>query len=694
MHLAQLADVVQTPFIQPVSFTLKLQSSYLNSGKMVVIAIPASKHPVLCGQGWSLTDPRVDVAYIRILPMKKLLFNQPLDQSYIFSPKIGSNNLFLATERATESVIVLPCALALLRVFSTAANNSAQNALDINKRLSIFQISSTSDPIYMLEHGHMQCQLDVMHFLRYNIGGNGNVNIRLNFQRPDCIFESHLSSGVIPCFEYSQSMSYPTQAALSFPFYPRIVHRLDHKLIAEDNSKEMQVGKLRIEISDETIKDASGDRSIHIQPSGSIGTKTCKLETYFDLDAFINCVETRKALYLNVIDSNSEVNVGILGMQISVIHINQSLSSSKSQAEIDSVDGGLVGMVGLNTLMEDSKACFPYADLSEICANELFRPTADTDSDRRKRQLATMGEFVSDTFWARHADTRRQDFKMILERELRYLESITTSKNADDDLPPHKRRDPRPFRPSSCRLESQLSSLGFNIHLQSFSISKLILDDENCVIESKPIALLQNTTCGAPSDHQRGFHSKGEGKGFSGGLRRLEATRQEISEKLRCSQSELINAVSNYYSRNNTIVNRSGKSLRHIPASETYILKMHTECRLLVEKLHEMTWDISLRRANVFSQALGIALTCYLSHISDTSHAEKYASIWKQHGFLIGFEGLLSAAGKELGMIEDASVGIAMLRMVYVVLVTEREQLAEAKEKSKIKIPDTTYLNW
>lgn len=63
----------------------------------------------------------------------------------------------------------------------------------------------------------------------------------------------------------------------------------------------------------------------------------------------------------------------------------------------------------------------------------------------------------------------------------------------------------------------------------------------------------------------------------------------------------------------------------------------------------------AVRRANVFSQSLGLAITSYLASISDGNrNSAGWPEIWKRHGYMVCFEGLLSAAGKELGMIEDA----------------------------------------
>jgi len=99
----------------------------------------------------------------------------------------------------------------------------------------------------------------------------------------------------------------------------------------------------------------------------------------------------------------------------------------------------------------------------------------------------------------------------------------------------------------------------------------------------------------------------------------------------------------------------------------------------------------AVRRANVFSQSLGLAVSSFLASLSDVHKcAAGWPAVWARHGFLVCFEGLLSAAGKELGMIEDASVAIAMLRMVSVVLVSADGPMPD----KAVQIPASPYLKW
>jgi len=125
----------------------------------------------------------------------------------------------------------------------------------------------------------------------------------------------------------------------------------------------------------------------------------------------------------------------------------------------------------------------------------------------------------------------------------------------------------------------------------------------------------------------------------------------------------------------------------HIPARNTQIAASRWKVFELTQQYHEITWTCTIRRLNVFSQALGIALTSYLTSISQNTN---WPDLWVKHGFLITFEGLLSAAGKELGMIEDAAVGIAMLKNVSVQLVSTKT----ASPAESVNIVDSPHLKW
>ena len=89
---------------------------------------------------------------------------------------------------------------------------------------------------------------------------------------------------------------------------------------------------------------------------------------------------------------------------------------------------------------------------------------------------------------------------------------------------------------------------------------------------------------------------------------------------------------------------------------------------------------------------MGIAVTSYLASISYGGPAWRFASVWAQHGYLITFEGLLSAVSKELGMIEDASTAVEMLRMTSVVLVSTDSATANCTPHQIIPVAYSPYV--
>lgn len=100
------------------------------------------------------------------------------------------------------------------------------------------------------------------------------------------------------------------------------------------------------------------------------------------------------------------------------------------------------------------------------------------------------------------------------------------------------------------------------------------------------------------------------------------------------------------------------KPSRHVPPNLQAVTNTRAKAGEYAKRLHNLTWDIAVRRSNCFSQALGIAVTSYMASLSDGGPAmsKGFASVWIRHGYLITFEGLLSAVGKELGMIEGLTI--------------------------------------
>jgi hypothetical protein len=177
-----------------------------------------------------------------------------------------------------------------------------------------------------------------------------------------------------------------------------------------------------------------------------------------------------------------------------------------------------------------------------------------------------------------------------------------------------------------------------------------------------------------------------------GGLRRLEASRKALAEEVSNQQTVLVMYIANYFVERRSAGPGTGKPVAHVPAGNAALQSMRWRVFEAVQCLHHLTWACAMRRAGVFSQALGIAVSSYLSSISDTVKMQStWPEIWTRQGFLVSFEGLLSAAGKELGMIEDASVGIEMLRMVNVILVPDDGVSSNA---ARVPVPHSPYIRW
>ncbi len=730
----QIGSLVQAvkPKQFPIMMTLPIQSNIIIDGKLTMTVVPDTKFPPMCGNGWSLSDPKIDSAYKPIVG-KRQLFNPPLDQNYIFPfPKKSTttqtnNTMLIATERTTESTLILPLATAYSELVYKAAEQSKNHAVELTSKLQCVDGAlSINDPMKALQLGHAQVQVEVIHFLRYSAvnGGNGdvgggNINIMINLQRPDSIFENCIAHGTVPSLQYIQNATYPQHPSISVPFYPRIVLSSDPRLLPGEATtrKTFHLGKLRFELSENGVGGAGSDVFSPIGPTGAVGTSLRRMEAIVDIDMYVN-LKHESLVQATVVDLKTGGSVGILVVKLAANtmegmfertteDISTNVIGAKS-AQPCVVDGGLISFVGLETLMEDDKACYPHSDLDSEAAMRVFAKVTSNASnearmaDRRKRQIATMGEFLTYVYMNNHVRGQRLTETHFLNDkfEAYKMALFTPANEGEEELTPDKRRDPRPFRPSSSRMEPILSGIGFNVHVQNFAITTVTTDESTGKCEAKASDLFSNVTCGAPADHFRGYGKKGQSEAsISGGLRRLEIMRRTTAQYVRDSQDRLIEAIAKFYNDQSkcTNVHLPGRSDRHIAPSNYEISSLRTACIAATQKLHTLTWDIAVRRSNVFSQALGIAVTLYVTHISDKAKLQRaaWAESWQKHGFLIAFEGLLSAAGKELGMIEDAAVGISMLRMASVMIVTEQNKLNGGSSNSScIPVPDSPFIKW
>lgn len=391
LRLAHLAQVTQPTFKQPAVISIPLQSAVVRLGKMTLTIVPDTKFPNLCGNGWSLSDPSTDTAYTPVLgkyplPGKRILFNAPLDQSYAFAvsnPSKSSSTTLFTTERLTESTVVLPLAAAYTQLLSKASAISTSHAMDLASQLQCLDGADTiTDPMKAMQHGHAQCQIEILHFLRYtNDGhkpaGGGTTHLTLNLQRPDSIFENCLASCTVPSHPFVQNMTYPSFPVVSIPFYPRIVDTTDPRLLPGQTtgvvaaSRNVFVGKVRIQLYEEGVGGSGGDVFSPIGPTGTVGTSPRHLEAIVDIDSYLNAPNDAGVMYLNVIDLMTGGNAGALALTVSAQSLEGMVERSKGvngSTGTDIVNGGLISLVGMDTSMEDDKACYPHSDLNSDSA--------------------------------------------------------------------------------------------------------------------------------------------------------------------------------------------------------------------------------------------------------------------------------------------------------------------------------------
>jgi hypothetical protein len=412
--------------------------------------------------------------------------------------------------------------------------------------------------------------------------------------------------------------------------------------------------------------------------------------------------------------------------------------------------GGLVSMVGLTNLIDGILPTMDFVDDPTITTTNNSTAgsstTVSAEQLRRRSQLATMGHFVTYHYLDQHIQTiRHVDCEIMKERAIRYEEALcNASSPTTESVPSYHDRAPKPFRPSSSRNTMLLSGIGFNVHTATMSLD--VLNESSSPPQQQPPpslepagAVLHNITCGAPADHARGFgnvfatgkersnmnptsttttastaatSSTYSSMGFKspigpvvGGLRRLEGARKALADDIQNQQTMLIMSIANYFvgqrqKAQSTTSSGPGTQQRpttHVPVGNEVLQGLRSKIFEAVQCLHHLTWICAVRRASVFSQTLGIAVSSYLSSVSDrTKQQSNWPELWTRHGFLVSYEGLLSAAGKELGMIEDASVGINMLRMVRMIFVPDAgtASATAVNTPTRVVVPHSHYLRW
>ncbi len=396
-----------------------------------------------------------------------------------------------------------------------------------------------------------------------------------------------------------------------------------------------------------------------------------RIEGYFELEHYLNPQTNptggKIPVTVPAIDTATGQRIGsfLLLIRVRTLQVQIPLGNKSRIGEpLPPASSALLSVVGMDAIT-DEMGLSPYFDYDPPSAQNSVQDTSAAGI--RRRQVATMGSFLTPQFLRYQADVVRNDAALELaDRHEKYNKSIASALSSEIDFDDEanvelfKRRNPKPFRPSNSRGDALLAGIGFNVHVQSLALN-VLQPDQSAI----PAAICQSVTHGAPADHARGFGIQGndgsrtfesvaEANAARGGLRRLEAKRADIARELEISVSSLINSVGEYFkSRAQTaaVMQQAGlRPTRHVAPNINSISFYRNKTMECAQRLQALTWEIAVRRGNCFSQALGIAVTSYLTSISDGGPGWRgYVNTWLRHGYLIAFEGLLSAVGKELG---------------------------------------------
>jgi hypothetical protein len=579
----------------------------------------------------------------------------PLDQSYVFPGK-QAHHWLIAHERSTESTVTLPIATAVMELASKACTQSLQHAQSVARILK----NNRHDQKDVAHKA--TCSLGVVGVVPLHAAAAVSATVTIAWRRPDSIFELELAANEpLPICQPSVAAGFP---AVKRTFYPKLVTEDVLPGILQAYGGKMPssgflLGGLYFCVTLQTGNDQEAQIELW--------------ETVLGLESFIGGGVNNTANANNTIQvplRKHRDNMGHLLLQIQ-------LTLPENQQPPPNVQPlpatyGLASFVGLESLADGVK---PFQDGLQVESGM---------SSLRHQQLSIMGYFVTAQYMDQHVALRQSALEAFQERARNYKHALLQPENVQA----HSLRTPKNFRPSSSRPTALLSGIPFNCHIASLNVN--VVDATRPLQSSAeyPGASFHNITCGAPADHARGFGNilaNVSNLNVSGGLRRLEAQRLDIAKQLQQAQSLLIAGVGNYL----TEARKTGP-VNHIPARHAEIQRLRWQVFECVHNLYHVTWMCAVRRANVFSQALGLAVSSYLASLSDMNKcAAGWPDLWRKHGFMVCFEGLLSAAGKELGMIEDASVAIAMLRMVRIVLMPDHGIPSKA-----IYVPSSPYLKW
>ena len=412
--------------------TLPLQSQVIVDGQVTICATNNLKFPTLYGRGWSMTDPDMS-GYTT-----SGLYHLPLDQSYGYS--IGKR-WFLATERAMESTVILPIATAFSKLAANASLVSTQHASSLDKQLYV----NRHDAMNVPEKATVNVSLGYLyHHHHTTVSANTQLlqaAVSLHWQRPDSMFEVELAPfTTLPISATTHTMPFVSNTNVSFSPPVCTTPQILPTILASYGGNGCTpppwlLGNVRLlfRVSSSSSQSLS---NINNDPFGST-TGTTKLpnmmadEEYWQailpLEAYVNAAAAAAAggggtgttppaaaaspLQIPVYSCTAtSTQVGTIVLQVQV-----TMPSARNNHAIVPSTGGLVSLVGLDTLMEDNGSLPMFLDYdTKIVPN-------DPALQRRQQQLQTMGPFVTHQYLQHHVSAlRTPDCKMMQERAEQY----------------------------------------------------------------------------------------------------------------------------------------------------------------------------------------------------------------------------------------------------------------------------------
>jgi hypothetical protein len=693
--------------------------AYNANGPTVEVVVWGNrKYPPLGGVGWSLTDPMPEQCAAMNAP-----FCPPLEQLYALQkcqphnvnvpqpPLSFPHNVCVAIERTQESSVVLPMSTAVTRLLAEAAMHSAQHADSVARVIQSNALRFRDASIALDENRHAECIIDLCHLtksaphMRHDFGGvnanfgnevemgGGTCQVRIALQAPDCIFERPICASQVPVLVGAQGEHANNGGGrihTTFPFYPKrhIVPVQSSGPQGQPGSAQSKVtlGMLRFEVRLDGpggVGGSGGGPAGSHSPShqvmgGLTGTPPNSnanhnvggiiWEGYADMDPVL---DQPRGSFIKVPmfvthssgsggGGNSPGSPSSSSQMVATLMIKLSARSPPPRQAGGPPSSG-------QTLVPANKGLLNLFQMKPLY-NGLLDQSDDVNGNGNNSATSNyhrLGDFFAMEWMDEYAKKRHLDAGTLVGRYEKYKLALT---RPDPQLATHpscKRKCPSWFRPSSAKGEMLLSGIPFNTHVQALVLEPLVPppSQQGQSQQTPPLKAWHNITCGAAADHPRGFTASNDKPGGAGGVRRLEQKRDELAKLYQESEQKLILAIQDYLGRH------AGRR-NYVPVDEPYVAHHRAACFRITQRLADLNWEIAKRRGNLLSQVLGQAVTAYLSAVSDvTLVSDDTAKQWRDHGFLLTYEGLLSAAGKETAMIEDAFSAIDMLQHVTVELV-------------------------